>query len=153
MFCYNHFFGAYRNMYLDYDCLHTADDHDELPIRFTRLNGSCEPDTAKTVAPACESWDVHGFTSEELDHLKTFLSDNMASLLAEAELTRDEDTHMTTMTIDMPDAELSLLLCVSYLNGIAPGEFVKNAIRSVYHAIEAGEIDPADYVDENGNLP
>lgn len=30
--------------------------------------------------------------------------------------------------------------------------FATNAIRSVYLAIEAGEIDPTDYVDEDSNL-
>lgn len=35
---------------------------------------------------------------------------------------------------------------------MAPGEFVTNAIRSAYLAIEAREIDPTDYVDEDGNL-
>lgn len=145
MFYYDHFFGAYRNIYLDYDYLHTVDGHDELPVRFTRLNASGEHDVAETVAPACTTWEADGFTADELNSLKTFLLNNMASLLVEAEQTRDGDAHMSTVTFELTESELLMLLQASYLKGIAPGEFIKEAIRWFIDAVEAGEIGPEDF--------
>lgn len=146
MLCYDHFFGAYRNIYLDYDYLHTVNGHDELPVRFTRLNTSGEHDTAETIVPSCNSWETHGFTENELDALKTFLANNMEALLAEAEQTRDGDAHLTTMTFELPYTLQLRLLAMSYLSGIAPGAFIRNAIRDFARAIDAGEIDPTDYL-------
>lgn len=52
MLLYDHFFGAYKNIYLDYDYPRTMDGHDELPVRFTRINTHGDHDTAETIAPA-----------------------------------------------------------------------------------------------------
>lgn len=153
MLLFDHFFGAYKNIYLDYDYLHTVGGQDQLPVRFTRLNTFGEHDTAETIAPACTSWDVRGFTDEELDKLKTFLSDNMASLLAEAELARGGDAHLTTVTFELSESELLLVLRSSYLSGIAPSEFVREAIRDFIAAVEAGDIGIEALRKEAAELP
>lgn len=129
MLYYDHFFGAYRNIYLDYDYLREVDGHDELPIRFTRLKASGEHDVAKTIAPACEKWNVHGFDENEAAKLRDFLADNLDALLAEAESTRGQGDNLVEMSFELSTDELIRVLCASYLSGKAPGEFVQDAMR------------------------
>lgn len=143
MLLYDHFFGAYKNIYLDYDYPRTMDGHDELPVRFTRINTHGDHDTAETIAPACDSWDANGFTYAELVKLERFLADNMASLLAEAEQTRGDDAHMTTMDIEFTEWELLRILRASYLSGMAPGEFIVNAAANYMVELERDALCPA----------
>ncbi|MDO4437576.1 MAG: hypothetical protein Q4B77_06485 [Coriobacteriaceae bacterium] len=139
MYYFDHFFGAYKNIYLDYDYLHTVDRRDELPVRFTRLSPTGDHDIAETVAPACAEWKSQGFSDEEQEHLKRFLMDNMSALLAEAEESRGKDEHLTEVTFEVTDEELLRILRASYLLGMSPGEFVNMAIRD---AIEHFEQNP-----------
>lgn len=67
-----HFYGAKRNVYLEYDFLHATEQGDELKVRFTRLRG-LEVDYADTIAPACAVWELHGFAEDEMGELKSFL--------------------------------------------------------------------------------
>lgn len=139
MYYFDHFFGAYKNIYLDYDYLHTVNGHDELLVRFTRLSPNGDHDIAEAIAPTLTEWKSRGFTDEEQAHLKQFLADNMLALLAEAEDTRGKDEHLVEVTFEVTDEELLRILQASYLMGVSPGEFVNMALRD---AIECFEQDP-----------
>lgn len=136
MYCLAHFFGAYKNIYLDYDYLQTVNGHDELLVRFTRISPNGALNTAETLAPACETWKLQGFSEDELDKLKRFLADNMASLLADAEATRGEDEHTSEVTFELSDHELLMVLRAAYLSGMSPAEFVNAAIRDQIERLE-----------------
>lgn len=139
MYCFDHFYGAYKNIYLDYDYLHSVNGHDELLVRFTRVSPDGDPDIAETVIPACETWNSRGFSNDELDKLKIFLADNMASLLAEAQQTLGKDKHLVEVSFELAQHELTMLLHAAYLSGRSPGEFVKDAIRSFIAYCETPE--------------
>lgn len=129
MYYFDHFYGAYKNIYLDYDYLHNINGCDELLVRFTRISPTGDPDIAETVIPACTTWNSRGFNDDELDKLKTFLADNMASLLTEAQETLGKDEHLVEMSFELTQHELAMLLRAAYLSGISPGEFVNNALK------------------------
>lgn len=137
MYCLAHFFGAYKNIYLDYDYLQTVNGHDELSVRFTRISPNGAIDIAETLAPACGTWKHQGFSEDELGRLKRFLADNMASLLADAEATRGEDEHTSEVTFELSDRELLMVLRASYLSGMSPAEFVNAAVRDHIERLEA----------------
>lgn len=139
MYYFDHFYGAYKNIYLDYDYLHTVHGHDELLVRFTRISPDGDPDVAETVIPACETWKSRGFSEAELDKLKNFLTDNMDSLLAEAQATRDKDENLVEVTFELSQRELVMLLRAAYLSGMSPGEFVNAALKDFIERCETPE--------------
>lgn len=139
MYYFDHFYGAYKNIYLDYDYLHNVHGRDELLVRFTRISPNDDPDIAETVIPACDIWGSRGFSDDELGKLKNFLADNMASLLAEAQETLGKDEHLVEVSFELTQYELATILRAAYLNGMSPGEFVKDALRNFIEYCETPE--------------
>lgn len=136
-----HFYGARRNVFLDYDFLHEVDGADELKVRFTRFSES-GMDIAETVVPACASWEVQGFDGEELAELRGFLETNMAMILEEAELTRDGDADLVEMDFEIEDRIWTWFAQACYLQGISPEQgLVKTIERFVEEAREKGGLD------------
>lgn len=84
------------------DFLHATDRGDELKVRFTRLRG-LEVDYADTIAPACATWELHGFAEGEMEELKAFLQANLPLLMEEAEATRDGDAGLVEVTFEIGD--------------------------------------------------
>lgn len=136
-----HFYGARRNVFLDYDFLHEVDGVDELKVRFTRFSES-GMDFAETVVPACASWEVSGFADEELEELRGFLESNMAMILEEAEQTRDGDANLVEMDFEIEDHIWRWFAETCYLQGISPEQGLVQAIESFVE--EAREEDDLD---------
>lgn len=134
-----HFYGARRNVFLDYDYLHTVDGHDELRVRFTRFRG-LEENTAETIIPTCESWEVAGFSEAELTELQAFLQANMTDILKEAEATRDKDTDLVEETFDIEWGRWVKFSLACYLRGESPEEGVNRILDEAIEELEACEL-------------
>lgn len=123
-----HFYGARRNIFLDYDFLHTVNERDELRVTFTRFRG-LEQDVAETIIPACEIWNTQGFSEEELIELQEFLQINMANILAEAENTRGGDANLVEDTFEIAWSTWVEFSLACYLSGESPEEGMNRALR------------------------
>lgn len=122
-----HFYGAKRNVYLEYDFLHATEQGDELKVRFTRLRG-LEVDYADTIAPACATWEFHGFAEGEMEELKAFLQANLPLLMEEAEATRDGDADFVEMAFEVEDEFWARFSRHCYAEGMTPEQGAIEAV-------------------------
>ncbi|WP_080802904.1 hypothetical protein [Arabiibacter massiliensis] len=131
-----HFYGARRNVFLDYDFLHTVEGEDELRVRFTRFRGLAT-DYAETVVPACSSWDVEGFGEDELGELQRLLQKNMPLILEEAEQSRDGDADLVEMTFEIENELWVRFAQICYLEGISPEQGFVRALECFIEEFDA----------------
>ncbi len=125
---YRHYYGAKRNVFLEYDFLHTVNGRDELQVRFVRYHRQ-SADVAETIIPSGGEWTAHGFTEEELAELRSFLQANEPSILQEAESTRDGDANLVEVTFEIEEELWTCFALTCYVQGISPEQGVVQAIE------------------------
>lgn len=125
---YMHYYGSCRNIHLEYDAPHTVNGKTQVPIQFVQPDRH-DAGYARTIAPTCTEWDIHGIDTEKMEELKAYLEANMDLLLQKAELVRGEDEGTVNLEIELPVGMVYLIDRISHADGMSSAGWMRECVK------------------------